>query len=185
MPLEMWVLYGTWILGYAIISALLFTEFKVLYQKPILTLGQFIEEVVKLKTDAMETIQAVSNLAALDQAKEKYLSYGGIFPDLAAKIKLIQGEDHPEARVDLKNTIRSIRSCLREKRDSLIPLSDQQVIDRILNSPHRDLVTKIPYLKQIEGNKPIAELQDGLYHKVIYEKESAEDLDPSEPKEID
>ncbi len=180
MPVEMWVLYGTWIVGYAIVHALLLTEFKALYQKPILTLAGFIEAADRLKHDALANIQSASNLSALDQSQEKYVSEYGLMTKLADKISLLAGEDHPEAGVVLNKIIRSTNRSLRGKRESLIPLSDQQVIDRILNSPHRDLVANIPHLKHIEGNKPIAELQDGLYHKVIFEKTLVENTDQIE-----
>ena len=182
MPIELWVLYGTWIVGYAIVSALLLTEFKTLYEKPILTFAGFIEEAARLQREALANIQTASNLSALDQSQETYVSEHGLLPKLAEKISLLAGEDHPEAGVSLKKIIRSINRSLREKRESLIPLSDHQVIDRLLNSPHRDLVAKIPHLKHIEGNKPIAELQDGLYHKVIFEKMLVENPDQSEPE---
>ena len=44
MPTELLVLYATWIVGYAIIAALLMGEYKVLYQKPLLTFDRFIED---------------------------------------------------------------------------------------------------------------------------------------------
>ena len=37
-PAELLVLYGTWIVGFALIGSLLMAEYKVLYQKPLLTL---------------------------------------------------------------------------------------------------------------------------------------------------
>lgn len=180
MPIEIWVLCVTWIIGYALIGALLMAEYKVIYQKPILTLATFISDTLRCKNDALANIESATATQALEGFREKYLSKDGLLTKLADKIELLPGEEHPEAGAILQNAIRSVRIFLKEKRESLIPLSDQQVLDRLLDSPHRDLVANIPYLKHLEGNKPIAELQDGLYHKVIYEKKLAEDIDKSE-----
>ena len=49
-------------------------------------------------------------------------------------------------------------------------MTDQQVIDKILDSQYPELAALVPRLKKIEGNIPIGELQDGLYHKVVFDQ---------------
>jgi len=52
-PTELLVLYGTWIIGYALVASLLMTEYKVLYQKPLLTLDRFLGDTDRAKDDAI------------------------------------------------------------------------------------------------------------------------------------
>lgn len=175
MPFELWVLYGTWIIGYAIIAALLMGEYKVLYQKPLLTFDRFIEDTDRVKDEAVNQIQMCQTLALLEQAREKFLSEYGLIPNLYDKIELLPGEFHPEAGAYLKRTRRNVRDLFRMKREALIPMSDQQVVDKILGSPFPELAALIPRLKKIEGNIPITQLQEGLYHKVIFSQEIVEE----------
>ena len=179
-PTELLVLYGTWIVGYALVASLLMTEYKVLYQKPLLTLDRFLGDTDRAKDDAINQIEMSRTLASLEQTRDKYLSEDGIILQLFEKIALLPGEDHPEAGAYLKRVRRSIRHKLADQREALIPMTDQQIVDKILDSQHPELAALVPRLKKIEGNIPIGELQDGLYHKVIFEKkiikESATDL---------
>ena len=104
MATELLVLYGTWIIGYAIIASLLMSEYKVLYQKPLLTLDRFIGDVDRVKDDAINQIEMSRTLAFLEQAREKFLSDDGVVLRLFDKIDLLPGEDHPEAGAYLKKT---------------------------------------------------------------------------------
>jgi hypothetical protein len=183
MPFELWVLYGTWIIGYAIIAALLMTEYKVLYQKPLLTMERFVEDANRIKDDAVHQIQMCQSLTLLEQTREKYLSEHGLILSLFDKIELLPGEHHPEAGAYLKQARRLVRNKFKIKREELIPMSDEKVVDKILASPFPELAALVPRLKKIEGNIPIAELQDGLYHKVIFSKEIVEESDPKGPKQ--
>ena len=175
MPTELLVLYATWIVGYAIIAALLMGEYKVLYQKPLLTFDRFIEDTDRIKEDAINQIQMCQTLALLEQIREKFLAEYGLIPNLYDKIELLPGEYHPEAGAYLKKTRRSVRDLFRNKREALIPMSDEQVVDKILGSPFPELAALIPRLKKIEGNIPITQLQEGLYHKVIFSQEIVEE----------
>ena len=169
-PTELLVLYGTWIVGYALIASLLMTEYKVLYQKPLLTLDRFLSDADRAEDDAIHQIEMSRTLALLEQTRERYFSEDGVILKLFEKITLLPGEDHPEAGAYLKRVRRSIRHKLADQREALIPMTDQQVVDQILDSQYPELAALVPRLKKIEGNIPIAELQDGLYHKVIFEK---------------
>ena len=175
MPTELLVLYATWIVGYAIIAALLMGEYKVLYQKPLLTFDRFIEDTDRIKEDAINQIQMCQTLALLEQIREKFLAEYGLISNLYDKIELLPGEYHPEAGAYLKKTRRSVRDLFRIKREALIPMSDEQVVDKILGSPFPELAALIPRLKKIEGNIPITQLQEGLYHKVIFSQEIVEE----------
>ncbi len=62
-------------------------------------------------------------------------------------------------------------------------MSDERVVDKILESPFPELAALIPRLKKIEGNIPITQLQEGLYHKVIFSQEIVEDTDEDNPNE--
>ena len=73
-PTELIVLYGTWIIGYAIVATLLMTEYKVLYQKPLLTLDRFLGDVDRIKDDAINQIEMSRTLAFLEQTREKFIS---------------------------------------------------------------------------------------------------------------
>ena len=175
MPTELLVLHATWIVGYAIIAALLMGEYKVLYQKPLLTFDRFIEDTDRIKEDAINQIQMCQTLALLEQIREKFLAEYGLISNLYDKIELLPGEYHPEAGAYLKKTRRSVRDLFRNKREALIPMSDEQVVDKILGSPFPELAALIPRLKKIEGNIPITQLQEGLYHKVIFSQEIVEE----------
>ena len=174
MATELLVLYGTWIVGYAIIASLLMSEYKVLYQKPLLTLDRFIGDVDRVKDDAINQIEMSRTLALLEQTREKFLSDDGMVLRLFDKIDLLPGEDHPEAGAYLKKTRRLIRKKLDDQREALIPMTDQDVVDRILGSKYPELAALVPRLKKIEGNIPITQLQDGLYHKVVFAQEIVE-----------
>ena len=183
MPVELLVLYGTWIIGYAIIAALLMAEYKVLYQKPMLTLDRFLEDTDRVKDDAINQIQMCQTLSLLEQTREKFLAEDGLILNLFDKIELLPGEDHPEAGAYLKRARRFVRGKLKDKREELIPMSDERVVDKILESPFPELAALIPRLKKIEGNIPITQLQEGLYHKVIFSQEIVEDTDEDNPNE--
>jgi len=174
MATELLVLYGTWIVGYAIIASLLMSEYKVLYQKPLLTLDRFIGDVDRVKDDAINQIEMSRTLALLEQTREKFLSDDGMVLRLFDKIDLLPGEDHPEAGAHLKKVRRLIRKKLDDQREALIPMTDQDVVDRILGSKYPELAALVPRLKKIEGNIPITQLQDGLYHKVVFAQEIVE-----------
>lgn len=176
-PTELLVLYGTWIIGYALVASLLMTEYKVLYQKPLLTLDQFLGDTDRAKDDAINQIEMSRTLALLEQAREKFLSEDGVILKLFDKIALLPGEDHPEAGAYLKKVRRLIQNKLANQREALIPMSDQQVIDKILGSKHPELAALVPRLKKIEGDIPIGELQDGLYHKVVFEQKIVKKAD--------
>jgi len=169
-PTELLVLYGTWIIGYALVASLLMTEYKVLYQKPLLTLDRFLGDTDRAKDDAINQIEMSRTLALLEQAREKFLSEDGVILKLFDKIALLPGEDHPEAGAYLKKVRRLIQNKLAHQREALIPMSDQQVVDKILESQYPELAALVPRLKKIEGNIPIGELQDGLYHKVVFDQ---------------
>jgi len=176
-PTELLVLYGTWIIGYALIASLLMTEYKVLYQKPLLTLDRFLGDTDRAKDDAINQIEMARTLALLEQTREKYLSEDGVILRLFDKIAMLPGEDHPEAGAYLKRVRRLIRNKLADQREALIPMSDQQVMDKILSSKYPELAALVPRLKKIEGDIPIGELQDGLYHKVIFEQKVIKESD--------
>ena len=176
-PTELLVLYGTWIVGYALVASLLMTEYKVLYQKPLLTLDRFLSDADRAKDDAIHQIEISQTLALLDQTQERYLSEDGVVLKLFDKIAMLPGEDHPEALAYLKRVRRLIRNKLADQREALIPMSDQQVVDKILDSQYPELAALVPRLKKIEGNIPIGELQDGLYHKVIFEQKVIKESD--------
>ena len=180
-PTELLVLYGTWIIGYAIVATLLMTEYKVLYQKPMLTLDHFLTDVDRIKDDAINQIEMSRTLAFLEQAREKFISDDGLIVKLFDKIELLPGEDHPEAGAYLKRARRLIRDKLRDQREALIPITDQQVVDKILDSQYPELAALIPRLKKIEGNVPITQLQDGLYHKVVFAQEIIEEAEDDRP----
>ena len=182
MATELLVLYGTWIVGYAIIASLLMSEYKVLYQKPLLTLDRFIGDVDRVKDDAINQIEMSRTLALLEQTREKFLSDDGMVLRLFDKIDLLQGEDHPEAGAYLKKTRRLIRKKLDDQREALIPMTDQDVVDRILGSKYPELAALVPRLKKIEGNIPITQLQDGLYHKVVFAQEIVEQTEDDQLK---
>ena len=184
MPAELMVLYGTWIIGYALIASLLMSEYKVLYQKPLLTLDRFIGDVDRVKDDAINQIEMSRTLAFVEQAREKYLSDEGMVLRLFDKIDLLPGEDHPEAGAYLKKTRRLIRKKLDDQREALIPMTDQDVVDRILGSKYPELAALVPRLKKIEGNIPITQLQDGLYHKVVFAQEILEQTEDGELKKL-
>ena len=169
-PTELLVLYGTWIIGYAIIASLLMGEYSVLYQKPLLTLDRFLGDTDRIRDDAINQIEMSRTLALLEQTREKFLAEDGLILELFDKIKLLPGEDHPEAGAYLKKVRRLVRKKLADQREALIPMSDQQVVDKILDSQYPELAALVPRLKKIEGDIPIGELQDGLYHKVIFEQ---------------
>lgn len=175
MPTELLVLYGTWIIGYALIASLLMTEYKVLYDKPLLSLDRFLEDTDRLKDDAINQIEQSRTLTLLEQTREKFLSDDGLLLKLFDQIKLLPGEDHPEAGAYLKRVRRLIRGKLADQREALIPITDQQVIDKILDSQFPELAAMVPRLKKIEGNIPIRQLQDGLFHKVVFEQEIVEE----------
>ena len=183
MPVELLVLYGTWIIGYAIIAALLMAEYKVPYQKPMLTLDRFLEDTDRVKDDAINQIQLCQTLSLLEQTREKFLAEDGLILNLFDTIELLPGEDHPEAGAYLKRARRFVRGKLKDKREELIPMSDERVVDKILESPFPELAALIPRLKKIEGNIPITQLQEGLYHKVIFSQEIVEDTDKGNPNE--
>lgn len=67
-PAELLVLYGTWVIGYALIASLLMSEYKVLYQKPLLTLEQFLGDVDRVKDDAINQIEMSRTLAFVEQS---------------------------------------------------------------------------------------------------------------------
>ena len=182
MATELLVLYGTWIVGYAIIASLLMSEYKVLYQKPLLTLDRFIGDVDRVKDDAINQIEMSRTLALLEQTREKFLSDDGMVLRLFDKIDLLPGEDHPEAGAYLKKTRRLIRKKLDDQREALIPMTDQDVVDRILGSKYPELAALVPRLKKIEGNIPITQLQDGLYHKVVFAQEILEQTEDDQLK---
>ena len=182
MATELLVLYGTWIVGYAIIASLLMSEYKVLYQKPLLTLDRFIGDVDRVKDDAINQIEMSRTLALLEQTREKFLSDDGMVLRLFDKIDLLPGEDHPEAGAYLKKTRRLIRKKLDDQREALIPMTDQDVVDRILGSKYPELAALVPRLKKIEGNIPITQLQDGLYHKVVFAQEIVEQAENDQLK---
>jgi len=184
MATELLVLYGTWIVGYAIIASLLMSEYKVLYQKPLLTLDRFIGDVDRVKDDAINQIEMSRTLALLEQTREKFLSDDGMVLRLFDKIDLLPGEDHPEAGAYLKKTRRLIRKKLDDQREALIPMTDQDVVDRILGSKYPELAALVPRLKKIEGNIPITQLQDGLYHKVVFAQEILEQTEDGELKKL-
>jgi len=184
MATELLVLYGTWIVGYAIIASLLMSEYKVLYQKPLLTLDRFIGDVDRVKDDAINQIEMSRTLALLEQAREKFLSDDGVVLRLFDKIDLLPGEDHPEAGAYLKKVRRLIRKKLDDQREALIPMTDQDVVDRILGSKYPELAALVPRLKKIEGNIPITQLQDGLYHKVVFAQEILEQTEDGELKKL-
>ena len=169
-PTELLVLYGTWIIGYALVASLLMTEYKVLYQKPLLTLDRFLSDTNRVKDDAINQIEMSRTLALLEQAREKFLANDGVILKLFDKIAMLPGEDHPEAGAYLKKVRRLIQNKLADQREALIPMSDQQVVDKILDSQYPELAALVPRLKKIEGNIPIGELQDGLYHKVVFDQ---------------
>jgi hypothetical protein len=116
-------------------------------------------------------------LALLEQTREKFLAEDGVILKLFDKIVLLPGEDHPEAGAHLKKVRRLIRNKLANQREALIPMSDQQVVDKILDSQYPELAALVPHLKKIEGNIPIGELQDGLYHKIIFQQEIIKESD--------
>ena len=174
---ELLVLYGTWIIGFALIGSLLMAEYKVLYQKPLLTLDRFLGEASRSKDDAINQIATSGTLALLEQTREKFLSEDGVLRKLLAKIELLPGEDHPEAGAFLKKVRRLITEKLAAQREALLPMSDQQVVDKILNSKYPELAALVPRLKKIEGDIPIAQLQDGLYHKVVFDQKIVKDND--------
>lgn len=176
-PTELLVLYGTWIVGYALVASLLMTEYKVLYQKPLLTLDRFLSDADRAEDDAIHQIEMSRTLALLEQTRERYLSEDGVVLKLFDKIAMLPGEDHPEALAYLKRVRRLIRNKLADQREALIPMSDQQVVDKILDSQYPELAALVPRLKKIEGNIPIGELQDGLYHKVIFEQKVIKESD--------
>jgi len=182
MATELLVLYGTWIVGYAIIASLLMSEYKVLYQKPLLTLDRFIGDVDRVKDDAINQIEMSRTLALLEQTREKFLSDDGMVLRLFDKIDLLPGEDHPEAGAHLKKVRRLIRKKLDDQREALIPMTDQDVVDRILGSKYPELAALVPRLKKIEGNIPITQLQDGLYHKVVFAQEIVEQAEDDQLK---
>ena len=182
MATELLVLYGTWIVGYAIIASLLMSEYKVLYQKPLLTLDRFIGDVDRVKDDAINQIEMSRTLAFVEQAREKYLSDDGMVLKLFDKIDLLPGEDHPEAGAYLKKVRRLIRKKLDDQREALIPMTDQDVVDRILGPKYPELAALVPRLKKIEGNIPITQLQDGLYHKVVFAQEIVEQAEDDQLK---
>jgi len=184
MATELLVLYGTWIVGYAIIASLLMSEYKVLYQKPLLTLDRFIGDVDRVKDDAINQIEMSRTLALLEQAREKFLSDDGVVLRLFNKIDLLPGEDHPEAGAHLKKVRRLIRKKLDDQREALIPMTDQDVVDRILGSKYPELAALVPRLKKIEGNIPITQLQDGLYHKVVFAQEIVEQAEDDQLKKL-
>ena len=169
-PAELLVLYGTWIIGFALIGSLLMAEYKVLYQKPLLTLDRFLSDTNRAKDDAINQIEMSRTLALLEQAREKFLADDGVIFKLFDKILLLPGEDHPEAGAYIKKVKRLITGKIADQREALIPMSDQQVVDKILDSQYPELAALVPRLKKIEGDIPIGELQDGLYHKVIFEQ---------------
>ena len=169
-PTELLVLYGTWIIGYALVASLLMTEYKVLYQKPLLTLDRFLGDTDRAKDDAINQIEMSRTLALLEQAREKFLAEDGVILKLFDKIAILPGEDHPEAGAYLNKIRRLVSGKLADQREALIPMSDQQVVDKILDSQYPELAALVPRLKKIEGDIPIGELQDGLYHKVIFEQ---------------
>lgn len=177
MPIELLVLYGTWIIGYAIIASLLMSEYKVLYQKPLLTLDRFLGDAYRIKDDAIHQIEMSRTLALLEQTREKFLSDEGLILKLFDKIELLPGEDHPEAVAYLKRLRRQVRSKLMDQREALIPITDEEVVDKILGSPYPELAALIPRLKKIEGNIPITQLQEGLYHKVVFAQEIVAETD--------
>ena len=170
LPTELFVLYGTWIVGFALIGSLLMTEYKVLYKKPILTLDRFLSDTNRARDDAINQIEMSRTLTLLEQTREKFLSADGVIDKLFDNIALLPGEDHPEAGAYLKKVRRMILKKLADQREALIPMTDQQVVDKILDSQHPELAALVPRLKKIEGNIPISELQDGLYHKVVFDK---------------
>ena len=184
MATELLVLYGTWIVGYAIIASLLMSEYKVLYQKPLLTLDRFIGDVDRVKDDAINQIEMSRTLALLEQTREKFLSDDGMVLRLFDKIDLLPGEDHPEAGAYLKKVRRLIRKKLDDQREALIPMTDQDVVDRILGSKYPELAALVPRLKKIEGNIPITQLQDGLYHKVVFAQEIVEQSEDDQLKKL-
>ena len=169
-PTELLVLYGTWIIGYALVASLLMTEYKVLYQKPLITLDRFLGDTDRAKDDAINQIEMSRTLALLEQTREKFLADDGVILKLFDKIAMLPGEDHPEAGAYLKRVRRLIRNKLADQRAALIPMSDQQVVDKILGSQYPELAALVPRLKKIEGDIPIGELQDGLYHKVVFDQ---------------
>ena len=183
-PAELIVLYGTWVIGYAIIASLLMSEYKVLYQKPLLTLEQFLGDVDRVKDDAINQIEMSRTLAFVEQTREKFLSDDGLILRLFDKIDLLPGEDHPEAGAYLKKTRRLIRRKLDDQREALIPMTDQEVVDKILGSKFPELAALVPRLKKIEGNIPITQLQDGLYHKVVFAQEILEQTEDGELKKL-
>ena len=170
LPTELFVLYGTWIVGFALIGSLLMTEYKVLYKKPILTLDRFLSDTNRARDDAINQIEMSRTLTLLEQTREKFLSADGVIDKLFDNIALLPGEDHPEAGAYLKKVRRMILKKLADQREALIPMTDQQVVDKILDSQHPELAALVPRLKKIEGNIPISELQDGLYHKVVFDQ---------------
>ena len=170
LPTELIVLYGTWIIGFALIGSLLMAEYKVLYQKPLLTLDRFFSDTNRAKDDAINQIEMSRTLALLEQAREKFLADDGVIFKLFDKISLLPGEDHPEAGAYIKKVRRLIVGKVAQQREALIPMSDQQIVDKILDSQHPELAALVPRLKKIEGNVPIGELQDGLYHKVVFDQ---------------
>lgn len=178
MSTELLVLYGTWIVGYALMASLLMTEYKVLYEKPLLSLDRFLEDTDRIKDDAINQIEQSRTLASLEQARNKFFSDDGSILKLFNQIKLLPGEDHPEAGAYLRRVRRLIRVKLADQREALIPITDEQVIDKILDSRFPELAALVPRLKKIEGNIPITQLQDGLYHKVVFQQEIInEDVD--------
>ena len=158
-PIELLVLYGTWIVGYALIASLLMTEYKVLYQKPLLTLDRFLSDADRAEDDAIQQIEMSRTPALLEQTQERYFSEDGVILKLFEKITLLPGEDHPEAGAYLKRVRRSIRHKLADQREALIPMTDQQVVDQILDSQYPELAALVPRLKKIEGNIPIGEFR--------------------------
>ena len=118
-PTELLVLYGTWIIGYALIASLLMTEYKVLYQKPLLTLDRFLGDTDRAKDDAINQIEMSRTLALLEQAREKFLAKDGVILKLFDKVAILPGEDHPEAGAYLNKVTRVVSGKLADKREAL------------------------------------------------------------------
>ena len=166
MPTELLVLYATWIVSYAII-AVLYGEYKVLYQKPLLTFDRFIEDTDRIKEDAINQIQMPDTRSV--RANSRTLAEYGLIPNLYDKIELLPGEFHPKAGAYLKKRAEVCVISSDEAR-GLIPMSDEQVVDKILGSPFLELAALIPRLKKIEGNIPITQLQEGLTTKDLLKR---------------
>ena len=150
---------------------------QVVFVCQVLTLDRFLSDTNRAKDDAINQIEMSRTLALLEQAREKFLADGGVIFKLFDKISLLPGEDHPEAGAYIKKVKRLIVGKVAQQREALIPMSDQQVVDKILDSQYPELSALVPRLKKIEGDIPIGELQDGLYHKVIFEQKVIKESD--------